>query len=103
LCAKQVGSVARAYRKRAVFLAGDAAHLNNPLGGMGLNGGLQDVPSFGRPRRLGSSHEVLNLPTEHCMSADKNMERLVLKMQIKRDEVGEVGEGRSFEALSRGP
>jgi 3-(3-hydroxy-phenyl)propionate hydroxylase len=38
--------VAAAYRKGRVFLAGDAAHLNNPLGGMGLNGGLQDVLSL---------------------------------------------------------
>jgi 3-(3-hydroxy-phenyl)propionate hydroxylase len=38
--------VARAYRKGPVFLAGDAAHLNNPLGGMGLNGGLHDVLSL---------------------------------------------------------
>jgi 3-(3-hydroxy-phenyl)propionate hydroxylase len=29
--------VAQSYR-RALLLAGDAAHLNNPLGGMGLNG-----------------------------------------------------------------
>jgi 3-(3-hydroxy-phenyl)propionate hydroxylase len=26
-----------------VFLAGDAAHINNPLGGMGMNGGIHDV------------------------------------------------------------
>ena len=26
-----------------VFLAGDAAHLNNPLGGMGMNGGIHDA------------------------------------------------------------
>jgi 3-(3-hydroxy-phenyl)propionate hydroxylase len=38
--------VAAAYRNGPVFLAGDAAHLNNPLGGMGLNGGLQDVLSL---------------------------------------------------------
>jgi 3-(3-hydroxy-phenyl)propionate hydroxylase len=38
--------VAAAYRSGRVFLAGDAAHLNNPLGGMGLNGGLQDVLSL---------------------------------------------------------
>ena len=35
--------VARAYRRGNVFLAGDAAHLNNPLGGMGMNGGLHDA------------------------------------------------------------
>ena len=38
--------VAETYRRGRVFLAGDAAHLNNPLGGMGLNGGLHDVISL---------------------------------------------------------
>jgi 3-(3-hydroxy-phenyl)propionate hydroxylase len=35
--------VATRYREGNVFLAGDAAHINNPLGGMGMNGGLHDV------------------------------------------------------------
>jgi 3-(3-hydroxy-phenyl)propionate hydroxylase len=35
--------VAETYRRRRVFLAGDAAHLNNPLGGMGMNGGIHDA------------------------------------------------------------
>ena len=35
--------VAAAYRSGRVFLAGDAAHLNNPIGGMGLNGGIHDA------------------------------------------------------------
>src|SRR5688572_15205052 len=34
--------VAASYRKGRCFLAGDAAHLNNPLGGMGMNGGIHD-------------------------------------------------------------
>jgi 3-(3-hydroxy-phenyl)propionate hydroxylase len=34
--------VAETYRAGRVFLAGDAAHLNNPLGGMGMNGGIHD-------------------------------------------------------------
>ncbi|MCL4800030.1 MAG: FAD-dependent monooxygenase [Burkholderiales bacterium] len=38
--------VAATYRKQRVFLAGDAAHLNNPLGGMGLNGGIHDALSL---------------------------------------------------------
>lgn len=45
--------VAATYRKGRVFLAGDSAHLNNPLGGMGLNGGLHDALSLcGRLARV---------------------------------------------------
>ena len=40
--------VAATYRKGRVFLAGDAAHINNPLGGVGLNGGLHDAVSLTR-------------------------------------------------------
>lgn len=35
--------VAGSYRKGRVLLAGDAAHINNPLGGMGMNGGIHDA------------------------------------------------------------
>ena len=35
--------LASTYRKGRVFLAGDAAHLNSPSGGMGMNGGIHDA------------------------------------------------------------
>ena len=35
--------VATTYNMGRIFLAGDAAHLNNPLGGMGMNGGIHDA------------------------------------------------------------
>jgi 3-(3-hydroxy-phenyl)propionate hydroxylase len=35
--------VAKAFRSGRAFLIGDAAHVNNPLGGMGMNGGIHDA------------------------------------------------------------
>ena len=54
--------VAASFRHGRVLLAGDAAHVNNPIGGMGLNGGIQDAVNLcdklarimlgGEPERL---------------------------------------------------
>jgi 3-(3-hydroxy-phenyl)propionate hydroxylase len=38
--------VASCYRDGRLLIAGDAAHINNPLGGMGMNFGLHDVFSL---------------------------------------------------------
>ncbi|WP_037455171.1 FAD-dependent oxidoreductase [Sphingobium chlorophenolicum] len=38
--------VARQFRKGRILLAGDAAHINNPLGGFGLNSGVQDAANL---------------------------------------------------------
>jgi 3-(3-hydroxy-phenyl)propionate hydroxylase len=38
--------VATTFRAGRVLLAGDAAHVNNPLGGMGMNGGIHDAVSL---------------------------------------------------------
>ncbi len=35
--------VAATFNKGRVLLAGDAAHVNNPIGGMGMNGGIHDA------------------------------------------------------------
>jgi 3-(3-hydroxy-phenyl)propionate hydroxylase len=35
--------VAKSFRMGRVFLAGDAAHVNNPVGGLGLNCGIHDA------------------------------------------------------------
>ncbi|HET7198977.1 MAG TPA: FAD-dependent oxidoreductase [Burkholderiales bacterium] len=39
--------VAKEWRAGRMLLAGDAAHLNNPLGALGLNGGLHDAVMLG--------------------------------------------------------
>jgi 3-(3-hydroxy-phenyl)propionate hydroxylase len=38
--------VAKTFRQSRVFLIGDAAHINNPLGGMGMNGGIHDAANL---------------------------------------------------------
>ena len=57
--------VAKRYRAGRVFLAGDAAHVNNPLGGMGMNGGMHDavnlVDKLVRVLRGQSDERVLDL------------------------------------------
>jgi 3-(3-hydroxy-phenyl)propionate hydroxylase len=35
--------VAKTFKQGRAFLIGDAAHINNPLGGMGMNGGIHDA------------------------------------------------------------
>jgi 2-polyprenyl-6-methoxyphenol hydroxylase-like FAD-dependent oxidoreductase len=38
---------ARVYRRGRAFLAGDAAHVHSPLGGQGMNTGIQDAMNLG--------------------------------------------------------
>jgi len=57
--------VAARFRYGRVLLAGDAAHVNNPIGGMGLNGGIQDavnlVDKLARIVQGGESERLLDL------------------------------------------
>jgi 3-(3-hydroxy-phenyl)propionate hydroxylase len=56
--------VAASFRRGRVFLAGDAAHVNNPLGGLGLNFGIHDgmelCSLLGRVARKEAPPEVLD-------------------------------------------
>jgi len=50
--------VARTFRAGRVFLAGDAAHVNNPVGGLGLNCGIHDAVDLAETLRLVASGEA---------------------------------------------
>ena len=56
--------VAATYRKGRALIAGDAAHVNNPLGGMGMNFGIHDAVNLAEKlaRVLnGEDEELLNI------------------------------------------
>ena len=56
--------VAATFRKGRIFLAGDAAHVNNSVGGLGLNGGIHDamelVDSLDRVVRREATDQLLD-------------------------------------------
>jgi 3-(3-hydroxy-phenyl)propionate hydroxylase len=57
--------VAETFRKGRVLLAGDSAHVNNPIGGMGMNGGIHDAVNLaeklGKVMRREAGEELLDL------------------------------------------
>jgi 2-polyprenyl-6-methoxyphenol hydroxylase-like FAD-dependent oxidoreductase len=80
--------IATHYRKGRLFIAGDAAHLNSPKGGMGMNGGIHDawcladllieVANGGDPARL-DSYEARRRPIARddiLAQADANRARM---------------------------
>jgi 3-(3-hydroxy-phenyl)propionate hydroxylase len=57
--------VAESFRNGRAFLAGDSAHVNNPLGGLGLNFGIHDgmelATLLGKVMRAEAAPEMLDL------------------------------------------
>jgi 3-(3-hydroxy-phenyl)propionate hydroxylase len=57
--------VASCYRDGRLLIAGDAAHINNPLGGMGMNFGFHDVfnlaPKLAAVMQEGANDDLLDL------------------------------------------
>lgn len=88
------------YRRGRVLLAGDAAHVNSPSGGMGMNGGVHDVFNLTEKLRAvlcdGAPTELLDLYTrqrrpvaeqEILQQADRNRRRMQERDPEKRREI----------------
>jgi 3-(3-hydroxy-phenyl)propionate hydroxylase len=83
---------AAAYRDRRVMLAGDAAHVHSPVGGQGLNTGVQDAVNLGWKLAQvvkGISQESL-LDTYHA-------ERHTVAARVLRNNMAQVMLGRPDE------
>jgi 2-polyprenyl-6-methoxyphenol hydroxylase-like FAD-dependent oxidoreductase len=89
-----------AYRHHRILLAGDAAHLNAPAGGMGLNGGLHDAfelaDALHAVLRGGESDKRLDLydrrrrpvaRDEVIAQADRNRARMRERDPVRRREL----------------
>lgn len=93
--------VAETYCKGRVVLVGDACHINNPLGGMGMNGGIHDAFNLGerlvRVARDESDHVdefleydnqrrnlAVKFVQEHTIQNKKLMESTDTEVQQKR-------------------
>jgi 3-(3-hydroxy-phenyl)propionate hydroxylase len=98
--------VAATFRKGRVLLAGDSAHVNNSIGGMGLNGGLQDAANLSEKlARVIVGGETDRLLDLYSLQRRKVSIEFVQEQSIankKRLEAKDPAErAKNFEALSR--
>jgi 3-(3-hydroxy-phenyl)propionate hydroxylase len=67
--------VVETFHKGRVLVAGDAAHVNNPIGGLGMNGGIHDAIALGDKLSQvinGAPEELLGLYSRQRHTAQMN-------------------------------
>jgi 2-polyprenyl-6-methoxyphenol hydroxylase-like FAD-dependent oxidoreductase len=81
---------AAAYRDRRVLLAGDAAHVHNPVGGQGLNIGVQDAVNLGWKLA-----QVVNQTAPESLLDTYHAERHPVAARVLRNTMAQVALLRS--------
>jgi 3-(3-hydroxy-phenyl)propionate hydroxylase len=76
---------AAAYRERRVLLAGDAAHVHSPVGGQGLNTGVQDAVNLGWKLAL-----VVNRTSPESLLDTYQSERHPVAARVLRHTMAQV-------------
>jgi 2-polyprenyl-6-methoxyphenol hydroxylase-like FAD-dependent oxidoreductase len=76
---------AAAYRDRRVLLAGDAAHVHSPVGGQGLNTGVQDAVNLGWKLAL-----VVNRTSPESLLDTYHAERHPVAARVLRNTMAQV-------------
>lgn len=98
--------VASSYRDGRLLIAGDAAHINNPLGGMGMNFGFHDAfnltDKLGRVWHDGASEDLLDLyDRQRRTVAQEYLQRQTIENK-KNIEQKDPAEREKFYAELRG-
>jgi 3-(3-hydroxy-phenyl)propionate hydroxylase len=83
---------AAAYRDRRVLLAGDAAHIHPPMGGQGLNIGVQDAVNLGWKLA-----QVVNGTSPHSLLDTYHAERHPVAARVLRNAMAQVALRRTDE------
>ncbi|VAZ96016.1 Anhydrotetracycline monooxygenase [Mycobacterium pseudokansasii] len=76
---------AAAYRSGRVLLAGDAAHVHHPVGGQGLNTGVQDAVNLGW--KLG---QVINQISPETLLDSYHAERHPVAARVLRNSMAQI-------------
>ncbi len=85
-----VARQAAAYREGRVLLAGDAAHVHNPVGGQGLNVGVQDAVNLGWKLA-----QVVKQTSPESLLDTYHAERHPVAARVLRDTMAQVSLFRS--------
>jgi 3-(3-hydroxy-phenyl)propionate hydroxylase len=98
--------VAASFRKGRVFLAGDSAHVNNPLGGLGLNFGIHDAIELtgllGRVTRKEAPESVLDEYDRHRRPLNiEFVQQQTIANKKRLEEKDPNARARDFEQLRR--
>ncbi len=85
---------AAAYRDRRVLLAGDAAHVHSPIGGQGLNTGVQDAVNLGWKLA-----QVVHQTAPESLLDTYHAERHPVAARVLRNTMGQVALRRPDERI----
>jgi len=96
--------VCKTFRSGRVLLAGDAAHVNNPLGAFGLNSGIHDAISIaeklGRVWRGEADDSLLDLYVrQRRMAAVEQVERMSIRNKRQLEERDPAVQRRRLQEL----